>query len=635
LNDAIPAGMTYVANSARWSVTGSGVVLTDLSNVDSQGGIIYDYGVTTPGKPTAVIASVAPGASGTVTFQVNVNAGLAPGGITMTGTYAYNDGVIPILPSNTNTVQYTVLQTAGLTFTGATVGSAPQGGTVVFTDVLKNTGNGTDSFDITFGTSSFPAGTVFQLYQADGLTPLLDTNGNGIPDTGPLAAGGTFNVIVKAVLPPNATAGNDSVSVIATSKADTTKTATAVDTLTAITNNAVDLTNDTTVVGGSGAGLGPELNPVLTLTSNPGAVLRFPLIVTNGSTVADSFDLAGATDAAITAGLPAGWSLVFHDSNNAVITNTGMLVSGAAKYVFADVTIPANYVAGTNQLYFRALSSVTGAGDRLHDALTVNVMRGIVVTPNHTGQLTAGGTLTYVHTVTNTGNVLEGDGLASTSLVTTSDSTSGFTSIVYWDKNNNGVIDAGDVVVTSLAQLVGGTNGASTAAGLAPGETATLIVKVTAPAGANPGLGDTTTLTVTTSGVIGGVAAPVPGFATDASAVVSSQVTLVTMQALDANCDGLADTAFSINAITAGALPNGCVRYQITAINAGAATITGLVITDATPPLTTYHSLVGAAVTIGSVSAPGNGTAGTIQATVGALTPGQSAVLTFGVRINP
>ncbi len=73
LADLVPSGMTYVANSARWSVTGAGTALTDASNSDSQSGIIYDWNVTTTDKITAVIASVAPGSSGTLTFQASIN----------------------------------------------------------------------------------------------------------------------------------------------------------------------------------------------------------------------------------------------------------------------------------------------------------------------------------------------------------------------------------------------------------------------------------------------------------------------------------------------------------------------------------------------------------------------------------
>ncbi len=641
LNDLIPSGMTYVANSARWSVTGAGTTLTDASNTDNQSGIVWDYGVTTAGKPTAVIASVAPGASGTVTFQVSVNAGLAPGAnaaTAMTGSYAYNDGANPIPAGNSNTIQYTVGQGAAVTFTGATVPSTPQGGSVSFADVLTNGGNGTDSFDITLGTpvsNGFPAGTTFQLFQADGLTPLQDTNGNGIPDSGPLAAGASMNIVVKAVLPPGSTGGPFNQPVIATSKLDVTKMATATDTLTAITGSIVDLSNVTAIPGATGVGAGPEPTAVLTASVNPGATVRVSLMVSNGSAVADSFDLAAATDAAISAGLPAGWSVTFRDASNAIITNTGVLLAGTSKAVFADVAVPPNFVAGTSQLYFRALSPVTAASDRLHDAVLVNTVRSLVITPNHTGQTTAGGVVTYVHTITNAGNVLEGDGAASTALFSTTDATPGFTTVVYWDKNNNGVLDAGDPVVTSLAQLVGGTNGANTFAGLAPGASATLIVKVTAPASATSGLADSTALTVTVTGTISGISAPAAAVATDATTVVGSQVTLTTTQALDANCDGVADTAFSVNAITSGALPGGCVRYTVTALNAGPNPVTGLVITNATPPLTTYHAVVPAATTIGTVTAPGAGTSGSIAATVGTLAPGQSAVLTFGVRITP
>ena len=638
LSDLIPSGFAYVAGSARWSVTGAGTTLTDSDKTDSQGGIVWDYGITTAGKPTAVVASVVPGASGTVTFQVNVNAGLAPGAnaaTAMTGSYTYNDGAAQVPSSNTNTIQYTVAQTAAVTFAGATVSAAPQGGTVAFTDVVTNGGNGSDSFDITIGTSTFPPGTTFQLFQADGLTPLLDTNGNGMPDTGPVAAGANLNVIVKAVLPPGGTGGPYTVQLTATSKVDTSKSAIATDGLTAITGNTVDVTNNTAVPGATGVGAGPESTAALTLAVNPGATLRVSLNVSNGSAVADSFDLAAATDAAISAGLPTGWTVTFRDVNNAIITNTGVLLSGASKPVFADIAVPANYVAGTTQVYFRALSPATGASDRLHDAITVNTLRSLVVTPNHSGQTTAGGVVTYLHTVTNAGNVLEGDGAASTALLSTADATTGFTSVVYWDKNNNGVLDASDPVVTSLAQLTGGSNGANTAAGLAPGASATLFVKVTAPASATAGLSDATTLTVTVTGTISGISAPAATFATDASSVVGSQVTLVTMQALDANCDGVADTAYSVTAITTGALPGGCIRYQVTALNAGPTGVTGLVITNATPPLTTYHAVVPAATSIGTVLAPAAGASGSVQATVGSLAPGQSAVLTFGVRISP
>jgi uncharacterized repeat protein (TIGR01451 family) len=327
--------------------------------------------------------------------------------------------------------------------------------------------------------------------------------------------------------------------------------------------------------------------------------------------------------------------VVFKDASGAVISNTGVIAAGGSKLVYADVTVPAGYAAGAVDVYFRTASPTSGAADRLHDAVSVNTVRAITLTPNHSGQIYAGGSVVYSHTVSNNGNVTEGDGVASTVALTLADSLSGFSSVVYWDKNNDGVLDASDPIVASLAALTGGSNGASTAAGLSPGESATLFVKVFAPSGAAAGAVDTATLSATTSGVINGVAAPAAAVATDSTTVVAGQVNLVKAQALDAACDGTPDTAYGTGNISSGAIPGACVRYQITATNVGAANVSSVVVSDATPANTTYTSAGPAATTAGTVTAPANGASGTIQASVGTLTPGQSAVITFGVRINP
>lgn len=115
---------------------------------------------------------------------------------------------------------------------------------------------------------------------------------------------------------------------------------------------------------------------------------------------------------------------------------------------------------------------------------------------------------------------------------------------------------------------------------------------------------------------------------------LGGQVALVKTQSIDANCDGVADLLYLQTNIVAGAVPGACIRYHITATNAGLTSVTGLSITDAIPANTTYHGTVAAASTVGSVAAPSNGAIGTVTATVGILTAGQSAVLSFGVKID-
>lgn len=637
LTDVLPAGFTYVANSARWSGTGT-TVLTDANAADNQSGIVYDWNVSAAGRVTAVIASVPPGTSGTLVFQVNVAAGLPPGANAATqntASYAYNDGSSSVSATPTNTVQFVVLSSSGVGLAGATVASATQGATVSFTNVVTNNGTGTDSFDMSFGAGNFPAGTTFAFFRADGATPLVDSNGNGTPDTGPLAAGASVNIVVKAFLPPNATGGPYTQALSTTSFADPTKTATANDVLTTITANSVDLTANTAGGGAPGAGAGPEASAVVTNSTTGGSTTRFTLVVSNTSGVADTYNLQASTTASF-AGLtlPTGWTVVFKDAAGTVLTNTGFINAGATLTVYADVSIPPAAASATTDVYFRAISPTSLAADRLHAAVQVGAARGISLTPSHTGQAYPGGSVVYVHTIANTGNVLEGNGSTSSVALAAVDSQAGFTSTIYWDKNQNGVLDADDPVVTSLADLSGGSGGASTAAGLDPGEKATLILKVYAPSGAPLGSADTTTLTATTTGVIGGVAVPAVATATALTTVIAGQLQLVKLQALDAACDGTPDTAYAPTLISTGAAPGACIRYQVTATNVGVADVTAVVISDTTPVGTTYHGSVAATVTVGSVSAPSAGNAGTVQATVGTLVPGATAVLTFGVRID-
>ena len=69
---------------------------------------------------------------------------------------------------------------------------------------VKNTGNvGPDTFDVTVS-SRWPVG----LFQNDGVTPLSDTDGDGVLDTGSLASGAQTVVIAKISTPATSGVGN-------------------------------------------------------------------------------------------------------------------------------------------------------------------------------------------------------------------------------------------------------------------------------------------------------------------------------------------------------------------------------------------------------------------------------------------
>ena len=631
LTDALPAGMTYVVGSGRWSVTGA-TVLTEAADGPQGTAPTINYSVT-GNTVTGIINSVAAGQSGTMSFQVNIDAGLAAAPLSNTASFSYSDGVAAIPATSTNTFVFTVNQTASLTASGQTVGSAAQGSTVTFTNVFTNTGNATDSFDVTVASSAFPAGSSYILYKSDGVTPLVDTNGNGVPDTGPVtgiltAPNNTYSVVLKVTLPAGATGGPFSLTKTATSRFDPTKTASATDTLTAIAANTVDLTNG----GVLGAGAGPEASPVTTNSANPGTTTRFTLNVNNGaSSTGDTFNLSASTVSSFASlTLPAGWTVVFKDNSETVITNTGVIAANSSKVVYADVTIPAGQAAipaPGQTIYFRVLSPSTGATDRKTDAVIVNTVRSITLTPNNVGQVLPGGSVIYTHTITNVGNVSENTGGANTVDLALVQSQPGITAVVYLDANNNNVIDATDTAITSASAL-----GVFLA-----GQSKQLLVQVTVSTGVGIGIVNTTTLTATTAGVTNTVAAPAPARATDATTVIAGNIVLLKEQALDALCDGTPDTTYSVATITTGAVPGACIRYRITATNNGTSGVVSLVLSDATPSSTTYISTGSPAATTpaSTVTAPATGSTGTISAAVGALTPSASVVLTFGVRINP
>ena len=629
--DLLPAGMVYVAGSGRWSQTGT-TAMTDDNTAEADAGITYDYNVTTGGATTATISTVGAGQSGTVSFQVTISGTATPGNINNVATYNYNDGS-GVQNNSSNTFVFTVLPGYAVAGTGATVASATQGSTVSFTNVITNNGNQVDVFNMTVQSSTFPAGSSVILFKTDGVSPLLDTNGDGIADTGPVAVGGTFNVVLKVTLPSSATGGPFTLVKRATSINGNNVFADMSDILTIIAGNTVDLTATRSVSGTDGNaaaadGLGAYTNgdnAAATSSTNPGQTVRFTLFVNNTSAVSDNFDLVASTNQDFgTMVLPTGWSITFRNASEQVIANSGVINTGAYAKIFADVLVPNGTSPGTNDIFFRSKSPATNATDRIRVNVTVNTVREITITPNNSGQIFPGGSVTYVHTITNVGNVTENNPANSTITLDLTNSNGGFNAVIYLDANNNGQIDTGESIVSNAANL----------GEMLGGQSKQLIVKVTATPGVNEGLNNTTTITATTANVAYVTAIPAAVFATDVTIVINSNVSLVKRQA-KADVNGDASTAFQTTLITAK--PGERIIYEITVTNLGTTPINNVQINDAIPPYTTYNAN-GQSTAFISNSA-GGGTiahnAGTISANLNqALAPGSSVTIRFGVTIN-
>jgi uncharacterized repeat protein (TIGR01451 family) len=409
--------------------------------------------------------------------------------------------------------------------------------------------------------------------------------------------------------------------------------------LNTITANTVDLTNNA-IIGGPGVlgtGAGPGGSALVTNSTNPGTTTTLVLYVNNTSTVADSFDLVASNTSTFGSGntLPTGWAVTFRSSTGAdcsaanlgaAITNTGVVNAAGNKLVCAVVSVPAGYAAGTVQMYFQSKSPTSGALDSIHDAVTVNVLRAVTLSPNNSGQIFPNGSVVYSHLLANNGNVTENISFAGSFMADSLGA--GWSSLLYQDNGGtSGSLDATDALVTTSTTLT-----------LNPGQKVTVFVKVGAPAGAPIGAIDTTTATVTYT--YSGTSLTTS--AQDATTVIAGDLRLLKEQALDAACDGTPDGSYSQADVNAA--PGQCVIYRITATNQGTANVTSVVLSDSTPSYTMYNepgtgtwpssSITGAGVTI---SKPSVGGTGAVSVNLGTtqLTPGQSEVLIFQVKINP
>lgn len=671
ITDTLPSGFTYVPGSAVWS-SAAGTALTDAAAGDPAGIDFQAAG----NKVTAVVTSLSANASQTISFVVMVNSTAAIGTSTTTNTATYNPldatgstSTTPIgTTSTTNPASFTVTGTFGIVL-GSTAGtattsldasagvpnatandtttiaSAAAGSTVKFAQSVFNIGNANDIVNLTAALGSFPAGSTFKFFAADGLTPLIDNNSDGVVDTGPIAAGTSLVVVVAATLPSPAIipTGPFSAIVTGTSAGDSTKVESTRDTITAIVGVLVDLTNTASgngVVGSTAngdVGTGPSPQPTTTTATPAGTGALFPLFVKNNDTAANTYSLAASQTASFPGSLPAGWTVKFVASGGTcvspAITSVAVAANGGQTRVEACVTPPASQVPVSGLLiYFQVRSTLatsTGAIaiDTKTDAVTVTLAAtySATLTPNNLGQLAPGGTIVYSHTLTNTGAQSCSGPYTVTATLPPADVTAGWTTALYIDNNGDGQIDAGDTLIA-----------AAVAGPLLASGTQKLLVKVFAPGGAAAGATDTATVTVTFPA--GATSCGTPS-ATDLSTVVTGQMRLDKLQALDAACTG---TVVPVAAAALAAKPGQCIVYRIVATNQGAAPVTQMSINDAVPAYTSLTGATQPAAQCSSVNTAPLLTNANYAATattvscgpVATVQPGGTATLSFSVKVN-
>ena len=351
--------------------------------------------------------------------------------------------------------------------------------------------------------------------------------------------------------------------------------------------------------------------------------------ITNTGNGADTFTLSATNSGAFSMA-----NVVFYldangdgiADNNTPITSTGNLPAGETFRFVAVATLPANAAPGTNnELTVKATS-------------TFNPQ--VVATSKDTTTVTASAMMDI--TANGPGNGATGAGAgAETAAVVTNTTTAGATTRFTLYLNNAGgsnetfnlqaSASAGfantDLPAGWTVVFKDGFGNTINNAAVNSGAYRLVYADVTVAAGATPAVTDLYFRALSSGTNVGDIIHTAVSVVNEAV-----QVTLSKKQALDATCDGTPDTEFSANNITTGAVPGACIRYQITATNTGATDVNTLVIRDTIPAYTTFHSAPGS--TTGAVQAPIVNLLGTLSATLGTISPGQSSTMTFGVKIS-
>lgn len=659
LVDLLDNSLTYQANSGTWS-NGSGLSDADDNEAavnPSNTGINYKL---VGSQIEFAIANIDPLTTGSVSFKVTVKPTANPK-IPNTASYSQYNGAnpTPVKTTTTNTVVFSLQQQLGVVLNNnpssssnnGNPNSAPDnliteagvkaGTPVIFNNFVWNTGNTSDTYNLSYSASNLPSCAKVQFVGADGQTPLTDSNGDGIVDTGSLAAGQARAVKVRVTTTPTCSTPNViTIDVVARSITNSAISDPIRNQINQIASQGVtDLYN----ANGTGVGVGVvDSNGAALFTKPiaPGQSTVFPLVINNTGTINNNYTLyvsdtaIDLTNPSTVTALPAGWTVRFFEGDASCtnlsqqIVNSGNIDAGSSKTYCAQVTAPINATQITPTqtslpLWFAILSPINAQGDVVKDQVNLSQMRQFNLTNDQQGQIQIGGTAVYLHTLKNTGAVTEGqnagDVLLSVQPLSASD---GFIYSLYVDANNNGSLDGTDYIVTDLNSAV--------ASGLSPEQSVQLLIKVQAPSSATNGMASQVKLIVTPTGQVSGLSATsVQNI--DTTTVNPNQLRLTKAQVKDALCNSTNFASLSFGTTSVNVKPNQCVVYRLSVRNDGAAKVDDVKIQDTVPAYTSLRTSPPVSVTQGTV----NTVNGQITGNVGSLMPQQEASLYFSILVNP
>ena len=644
--------LTYVTGNENWN---GQALNSDIAGSDPVG---INYYLDTDAKTIrAQITNVPANAQGYIEFRVRVTR-TAPGEIPNFANMDYDHDSLSTtanLTTQSNTAVLTIKPIYGVVINAdanSVSGSdlleklgASSGGTVVFENYVWNTGTVADRFNLSFNSHNLPIGSVLEFYRADGVTPLFDSNNDGIVDTGTLDASAKLPIIVKVTFPADYIDTANTIYNIAPkaqSITDSTKTDMVQDRTSLIQSTAsrlVDLINspETTVNGTGNGNVSNGGSPWKILAGVNNQTVVFPLTVRHtGQATAYSFS-ADADNNFATVALPSDVSSVRYFASSttdcsvlgAEITSTRLLNNGESQLYCAVVEIRADAKSTTQPIpiYFKVASSslptsAPNSGyDVIQNAITISSnasQGGVSLEPDLRGQIAPGGSIVYTHNLKPWGTSV----LSATDNFSVANDRTGFTTTLYYDANNDGQLDASDPIIQNLSIV--------NAAILSSKSPIRIFNKVENTAYNTVGVANTSVISLKNS------AGTILDTATDITTITSAPVRLSKLQAKDNNCDGVADGVYTSNVLPITRNSDGsgqCVLYQLTVKNLGASAIGRFNFYDYTPEAMVMSKAPSCTTCeVGSLTAPALGQTGAVKGSVTAINSNESHSLEFGVK---
>ncbi|MDI6795642.1 MAG: hypothetical protein QMD09_01790 [Desulfatibacillaceae bacterium] len=239
--------------------------------------------------------------------------------------------------------------------------------------------------------------------------------------------------------------------------------------------------NNTPLLGGTVVETGGVLNG-----ANTDIVVYSVAAFTAGDTV--RLNLAATTT--ISAVDPVTRTITLAGDHTGANTAPGVLVS-ESYCVIMEIRTAANAPAGEHNIVVSIASGASGSSDNMDVYLSINEICAISIAPPASDQIPAGGTTTYVHTVTNTGN--------STKFVKIDMNTAGLQLTYLFVAEGANWLTVGPDGIAGTGDDVALADGDPAALGtiyasLTPGASASFKVKVFAPAGTTVGTVESATV---------------------------------------------------------------------------------------------------------------------------------------------